>query len=45
MSASRHSMLDRIRAKLRGRAEPSVRESIAELEANLLDIHEHLTAQ
>ena len=31
MSASRHSMIDRIRARLRGRAEPSVRESIAEL--------------
>ena len=31
MSASRSGMLDRIRAKLRGRTEPSVRESIAEL--------------
>jgi magnesium and cobalt transporter len=31
MSASRHSMFDRIRARLRGKAEPSVRESIAEL--------------
>ena len=31
MSASRSGMIDRIRAKLRGRAEPSVRESIAEL--------------
>ena len=31
MSATRSGMLDRIRAKLRGRTEPSVRESIAEL--------------
>ena len=31
MSASRSGMIERIRARLRGRAEPSVRESIAEL--------------